>query len=193
MASRQAKILSSTQIKATLSYLETSRNPERNRTIFLLSHKAGLRSCEIAKIKWHMVMDADGRLSDTIHLEDGISKKGGGGQLPIPKDLGAALQALFDLRQPVPADNIIYSERGRRMSAQSVTTMLWLLYRDLGFVGASSHSGRRFYITQIARKVSSVGGSMRECQLLARHSSLSVTQRYVDVNTSAARQVVELI
>lgn len=193
MTTRQAKILSSNQIKATIAYLENSRNPERNRAIFLLSHKAGLRSCEIAKIKWHMVMDSEGRLSDTIHLEDGISKKGGGGMLPVPRDLGAALQALYDLCSPLPADNIIYSERGRRMTAQSVTTMLWLLYRDLGFVGASSHSGRRFYITQIARKVSSVGGSMRDCQMLARHSSLSITQRYVEVNTSAARQVVELI
>lgn len=193
MVSKSAKILNQNQQKVFLSYLETTRNPIRNKVIFLLSHKAGLRSSEIAKILWKMVLDSEGRIADTIHLEDAICKRGSGGVLPIPKDLRMALQALYDLREPSPDHNIIYSEKGRRMTAQSITNFFWTSYAQMGFIGSSSHSGRRYYICQIARKVSLVGGSMVDCMRLARHSSLAMTQRYVDANSDAAKKVVEMI
>ena len=62
------------------------------------------------------------------------------------------------------------------MSAQVVVN-LFELYRALGFDGCSSHSVRRTAIMRWARKVSSVGGSMRDVQKLAGHSSLQMTQR----------------
>jgi integrase len=58
-------------------------------------------------------------------------------------------------------------------------------YRHLGFVGCSSHSGRRTFITNAARKISTVGGSLRDVQELAGHSNLRTTQRYIDVNPDA--------
>ena len=57
MLTRQAKTLSSQQIKAVLLHLEQTRNPVRNRLIFLLSIKAGLRAKEIAELTWRMVTD----------------------------------------------------------------------------------------------------------------------------------------
>ncbi len=59
----------------------------------------------------------------------------------------------------------------KSITAQSVVNMLWHWYREFGFDGCSSHSGRRTFITNAARKISTVGGSMRDVQLLARHSS----------------------
>jgi integrase/recombinase XerD len=50
--------------------------------------------------------------------------------------------------------------------------------------------GRRTAITRWARKISSVGGSMRDVQALARHSSLALTQRYIEVSEDAMRKVV---
>ena len=41
---KQAKILSKAQIDAVLGYLTSARYPERDRVIFLLSVKAGLRA-----------------------------------------------------------------------------------------------------------------------------------------------------
>ncbi len=66
-------------------------------------------------------------------------------------------------------------------------------YRHLGFVGCSSHSGRRTFITNAARKISAVGGSLRDVQELAGHSNLRTTQRYIDVNPDAQVNVVALV
>ena len=64
-------------------------------------------------------------------------------------------------------------------------------YAALGFDGCSSHSGRRTFITQAARNIGRFGGSLRDVQMLARHSSLAMTQRYIEVDTEAMRKVVE--
>jgi integrase/recombinase XerD len=65
--------------------------------------------------------------------------------------------------------------------------IFWRWYGDLGFDGYSSHSGRRTFITKAARKISTVGGSMRDTQMLARHTSLNMTMRYVEADKDAMR------
>ena len=45
-------------------------------------------------------------------------------------------------------------------------------------------------ITKWARKISSVGGSLRDVQSLARHSSLAMTQKYIEVSEDAMKKVV---
>jgi integrase/recombinase XerD len=47
---KQAKVLSRAQIDGTLSYIAKTRRPVRNRVIFLLSVKAGMRTKEIASL-----------------------------------------------------------------------------------------------------------------------------------------------
>ena len=71
---KQAKILSKPQVEAVLSFLASTRHPVRNRLIFLLSVKAGLRAKEIASLKWSMVTDVEGKLTDAISLPNAASK-----------------------------------------------------------------------------------------------------------------------
>src|ERR1700739_2319347 len=78
-------------------------------------------------------------------------------------------------------------------SPQAIVNMFHRWYRPLGFVGCSSHSGRRTFITNAARKISTVGGSLRDVQELAGHSNLRTTQRYIDENPEAHARVVELV
>ena len=66
-------------------------------------------------------------------------------------------------------------------------------YRDLGYVGCSSHSGRRSFVTNTARKISLVGGSLRDVQMMVGHKNLQTTQRYIDYNTDCQRKVVDLV
>ena len=60
------------------------------------------------------------------------------------------------------------------------------LYACAGIQGASSHSGRRQFVTQLADQ----GINARLVQVLARHKHLSTTQRYIDVNENALRNAV---
>ncbi len=191
---RQAKILTKAQQEAVLLFLKGTRHPERNRVIFLLSVRAGLRAKEIASITWSMLTDAENDISDAISLQDSASKGKSGGTIWLNKELQAALR---DYRKSIGeakcSGKIVRSERGRDVSAQVIVNMMRDWYRKLGFVGCSSHSGRRTFITSAAKKISSVGGSIRDVQALARHSSLQMTQRYIECDVEAQKKVVQLI
>ena len=63
MLGKEAKSLSNAQVKAVLIHLKLPRNPVRNRLIFLLSIKAGLRAKDIAGLTWRMVTDAQGEVN----------------------------------------------------------------------------------------------------------------------------------
>ena len=196
MQGKQAKILSPTQERIIVRYLETTRYPCRDRVLFLLSIKAGLRAKEIAALTWGMVTDAEGRVSDIIHLQDRASKgKKGGRSIPMHADVHAALVDLQAECEEEAAHHfpVIYSERGRGMSAASVQLWFHRLYRTLELAGCSSHSGRRTFITRAARKVSEAGGSLRDVQDLAGHTSLAMTQRYIEGDTEAKRKLIALI
>jgi integrase/recombinase XerD len=193
VAGRQAKVLTAGQVKAVLGYLGETRNPLRNRVMFLLSMKAGLRAAEIAGVTWGMVMTADGQIGDALDLEDGVAKMRSGRLVPLSRDLRAALIDLYQYRPRRPDQAIIHSERGSRMSAGSVVRWFHDLYSRLGFTGCSSHSGRRTFITQGARRISAVGGSLRDIMELAGHRSLQTTSRYIESDSEAKRRVVDLI
>ena len=82
---KQAKILTEAQIAKVLTNLgKRSRYAIRDRTMFLLSIKAGLRAKEIANLKWSMVTDAEGSLLDVMALPNKASKGAGGGR-SIPR------------------------------------------------------------------------------------------------------------
>jgi integrase/recombinase XerD len=88
---------------------------------------------------------------------------------------------------------VVTTERSAHTSPQAVVNMFKRWYGDLGLLGCSSHSGRRTFITNAARKISTVGGSLRDVQMLAGHSSLAVTQRYIDGDSEARKKIVDLI
>lgn len=188
---KQAKTLNKAQIDTLLLHLSNGRNPIRNRVIALLSVRAGLRAKEIAHVTWGMVLNSDGTLSDEIALQDCAAKGASGRVVPMSKDLKVAMGVWRAECGVVDhKGRIITTERADATSAQAVVNMFADWYRMLGFTGCSSHSGRRTFITNAARKISSVGGSLRDVQSLAGHSSLNTTQRYIEVNSDAKRRVV---
>jgi integrase len=190
---KQAKTLTKSQIEAVLGYLAKTRWPTRNRVIFLLSVKAGLRAKEIARLTWRMVTDARGQIGQAIHLEKTASKGQSGRVVPMSEEVRAALAAYAPTVGIVSGRFLIESERSDGMSAQAIVNLFWRWYRHIGFDGCSSHSGRRTFITNTARKISTVGGSLRDVQMLAGHTNLRTTQRYIEANPEAQVRIVELV
>jgi integrase/recombinase XerD len=190
---KQAKVLNSKQVDAVLNYINGLRYGLRNQVVLLLSVRAGLRAKEIAALKWSMVLGADGEIGEFIHLTNNASKGMSGRIIPINRQLKAALLELFRQGEIDPTGHVIRTERSDHTSAQAVVNLFQSWYRDLGLVGCSSHSGRRTFITNAARKISTVGGSLRDVQHLAGHSSLQTTQRYIEGDSEARKRVVELV
>ena len=176
-----------------LSFLAQTRNAPRDTVMFLLSVRAGLRAKEIAGVTWMMVLCSDGLVSDILELQDRVAKMRSGRTIPLSNDLRAALLALHAQQNPNPNDLIIQTERRSHTSPSTVTQWFFHLYRKLGFVGASSHSGRRTFITNASRKIGLVGGSMRDVQIMSGHKNLNTTSGYIDVDPDASRKVVNLI
>ena len=185
---KQAKTLSEKQVSAVLAYLTTTQDAKRNRVIFLLSVDAALRSKEIASVEWNMVLDAKGQLMDKIRLQGRSAKGMSEGIVYISRRLATALTA-YALEQRLMGA-IIKSRNGNAMSAQVITNWFFNMYRALGFDGCSSHSGRRTAITRWGRNIAAEGGSMRDVQALARHSSLHLTRKYIEVSDGAMKRVV---
>lgn len=194
---KQAKILSDKQQNLTMAHLETTRYPLRNKIIFLLSFKEGLRAKEISKLAWSMVCNSDGKIADVINLSNNASKgKYSGRIIPMHKELKILLTDLlaekqkdeyFSLDKPV-----ISTERGEHTTPQVIVNFFYNLYKTIGFNGCSSHSGRRTFITNAAKHISLVGGTLNDVRLLAGHSSLATTQRYIAYDTEAQRKIVEM-
>jgi integrase len=92
-----------------------------------------------------------------------------------------------------PALPVVYSERGRGYSAAAIAVWFHTRFAELRIEGASSHSGRRTFITNAAKKIVEAGGSLRDVQELAGHTSLATTQRYIQGDTAAKRNVIKLI
>jgi integrase/recombinase XerD len=191
---KQAKILTAAQATAVLAYVATTRHPRRNRLIFLLSIRAGLRAKEVAGLTWAMVTDSEGSVADEIALRNDASKGKSGRIIPMSKELRGALADWMNFCAPVqPGQRIIITERSEATSPHVIVNLFRSWYGRLGFQGCSSHSGRRTFITNAARRISTVGGSLRDVQSLAGHSSLVTTQGYIEINADAKRKVVELL
>jgi len=190
MAGKRAKFLSHAHVEDLLFFADHTRYPIRNQVIVLLSVKAGLRAAEIANLTWDMALDATGEVATALELHDRIAKKRSGRVIPIHPDLEAVR---LHEQNSITAGPVIRSERGGAMRPIAIVTWFARAYRTIGLTGCSSHSGRRTFITRAARLVHRAGGSLRDVQVLAGHRSLLTTQRYIDGDSDAQRQLVALI
>jgi integrase/recombinase XerD len=83
---------------------------------------------------------------------------------------------------------LFISQKDTAFSANTMCQLIIHIYQQAQLTGATSHSGRRSFITNLAAK----GVSVRVLAELAAHSSISTTQRYIDINDQQLRAAVEL-
>ena len=164
MIGRQAKVFSRRDLRHLRAVARRGRTPQRDELMVLLAARAGLRACEIARLTWGMVLDPTGRVAPMIEVRAAISKRGAGRRVPMHQDLRRTLKKW---KEQQPDDRLAYdavivpSLRGGAMRANSIVNWFVAKCREAGLVGCSSHSGRRTFITNAARKLHCVFRRLR--------------------------------
>lgn len=189
---KQAKLLTQQERKRLAAVIDSKRHATRNHTAVALSFYAGLRACEIAPLRIGHVFDDTGDVRDTIHLRAVQTKGNEAATVLVNKRLALQLKryaAQHPKRIQQPASALVFSAKGGSFTAQTVVNLFQTLYKAAGIAGASSHSGRRQFVTELADK----GINARVIQALVRHKHLNTTMRYIDLNENKLRSAVELV
>lgn len=186
----QAKTLRPDDLKIVLARVATRRYAIRDRAIVLTSFLSGMRAHEIASLRLGDVVSDDGRILDEIALDASQTKGRRGRRVfvsaKLKKELGNYIKSACVGWQP--DEPLFRSQKKRGFNANTMCQLFLNIYDQCGIKGASSHSGRRTFITNLASKSVSV----RVLAALAGHSSIATTQRYIDVNDAQLRNAVEL-
>ena len=187
----QAKTLTKNELKRVLDVTKAcSRYPQRDVTMLLLTHWCGMRVGEVAALRVGDVVDAEGNVKAELKLSADQTKGSAARVVFVPERMRKELKRyLQSATKPVHSDFLFCTQKAERFSANSATQHLQRLYARAGIEGATSHSGRRTFITELAAK----GVSVRVLAALAGHRSIQTTQRYIDVNDEMMRNAVELI
>ena len=186
---KQARTLNDKQLKAVFAHCATRRYAARDRAIVAVSFMAGLRAKEIAALTIDNVRGDDGKIRDEFVLSKEQTKGRKARRVFVGEKLKRELIDYFgnvELRPGCPA--LFQSQKGSAFSANTMCQLFLNIYEEAGLEGASSHTGRRSMITRLAAR----GVGVRVLAELAGHSSIAITQRYVDVNDEQMRSAVDL-
>lgn len=188
--SKQAKTLNERELQRLLDYVAKTKAAKRNRAILLLTHLAGMRVGEVAAVRVCDVVASDGTVRDEINLSAAQTKGNRSRSVLLNERMRAELASYIQtIRVRDPKQALFSTQRSAAFSANSLTQVVNSLYKQAGLDGASSHSGRRGFLTNLAEK----GVSVRVMMALAGHRNMATTQRYIDLRPGVLRNAVELV
>ena len=200
-AMSQARVLTEKELRKVLGYCSTQPHSTRNRAMLLCTHMAGMRVGEVAALRICDVLAADGTVMEEIALSASQTKGKHSRTVLVPKklqeELTAYLQQRFGLKDLFA---VTHTETQRALfptqknpkrgfTANTLCQLFHKIYKDARMTGATSHSGRRTFITRLADK----GVGVRVLMALAGHKSIATTQRYIELNPTVMKAAVELI
>ena len=188
---KQAKVLNEKELKILLRVASTTKHGERNKLVVLFSYLAGLRACEIAALRICDVVDTHGQAKSEAYLSATQTKGNKAQCVVLNKSLQPCVEQYVSKDRNVAKRNepLFVSQKRNAFTSQSIQNLFRNLYEAAGIEHASSHSGRRTFIT----KLSENGVSTRVIQELARHSSMATTQRYIDVSVEKLHAAAKLV
>ncbi len=190
--SKQAKTLTQIELRRVLDYVATRKHAARNRAIIMTTFLSGMRVGEVASLTYGDVVDSSGVVKAEIRLSAAQTKGNHARIVFVNERLRKELEIYC--RSYIPTNlnqKLFYSQKASSngFSANTLTQFFHYLYKRVGIDGASSHSGRRTFITNLASK----GIGVRVLMSLAGHRSITTTQAYIDVNDEMKRRAVELV
>lgn len=187
-----AKSLTAAELQTVLAYTETQPYAQRNRAMLMMTVAAGLRVSELAGLTLGDVLNSAGLVRSEVFLAAHRVKHQHARIIYINTRLQQELTDYIATRTNRDAALPLFpTHRGPRccFSPNTLAQHFYWVYRRAGVGNASSHSGRKTFLTSLA----SQGVSVFVLASLAGHKSISTTQRYITVNDDVKRRAVELV
>jgi integrase/recombinase XerD len=197
----QARVLTERELRKVLNFCNTQPHATRNRTMLLCTHMAGMRVGEVAALTVSDVLAMDGTVKEEIALSAQQTKGNKARTVLVPRKLRDELTSYLQQRYGIAnllAVTQTDTQRAlfptqknpkRGFTANTLCQLFHKIYKDSQMYGATSHSGRRTFITKLADK----GVGVRVLMALAGHKSIATTQRYIELNPTIMKAAVELI
>ena len=184
----KASTLDPIQHQEMLQSFSNSRHSRRNKAIYLLTYRAGLRIGSVAGLRLNDVIDSSGKLKEVINLHSSIVKGGKNYAAYINHpELRHALVEYLSIRPTRKGvDALFVSQKGSAFTSNSLSHLMLKLYHAAGFEQASSHSGRRSFATNILRS----GVDIVALKTLMNHSNIATTAEYVSHNEEYLKQAI---
>lgn len=201
----RAKTLDKAGFDRAIEAIRAEDHALRNEVLLRLSFFCGLRAQEIAGLQWNRhLLDAHGKVVKVLSITSDIAK---GSNRVVERDIPVPdllRDKLIALRAERPNDRfVIYALAEPRnftngyenrtedggVAPNTLVKYFGRLYDKHGFLGLTSHSGRRTFISYGIRQAPLLGGSIRDIQILAGHRSLDTTAGYIEPSTQQRRIV----
>jgi integrase/recombinase XerD len=190
--SKQAKTLTQQELRRVLDYIATRKHSIRNRSLVLTSFLSGMRVGEIASLRYSDIVSSDGSIKNEIHLTAEQTKGNEGRTVFVNDRLRKEFESYTSTHKPTNSNSkFFYSQKNTSdgFTANTLTQYFHYLYKRVGIDGASSHSGRRSFATNIASR----GVGIRVLQKLLGHKNIQTTSVYIYANDDMLRKAVELV
>lgn len=156
------------------------------------------------------ILNARGEVMDSIHITADVGKRSGERVVPLSTETRKALirlrksrpedvyvfYAVHDFHAPrIPKTDsrgkVLKDTRGKPVmvvdpdwerNVKPNTAVQWFrrFYKEASLQGCTSHSGRRSFITDLAREANMKGCSLKDVQILAGHRRLETTADYIE-------------
>jgi integrase/recombinase XerD len=173
------KIVKTEDVKLALSHLrrvkrrEDSFTARRNYTLLLFLVGTGMRLGELERLTW-----SDVDFSESL-IKIQISKSRKSQSIPLSESLARELldwRLFVERKFTKLPESLFVTREGRPFSRNGIQNFFKRLKKSLGIQSDfSPHSMRAYYIKTLLKN----GSNLREVQLLARHSKITVTQQYI--------------
>jgi integrase/recombinase XerD len=190
--SKQAKTLNNDEIRKVLDYVATRKHSERNRAMIYTIFNTGMRVSEVANLRFKDVVDGEGAVKREIRLSAEDTKTKEARIVFVNDKLHKELTRYVKLYKPLNNNVKFFYSQKRASDGYSPNTLaqfFYYLFNRAGIAGASSHSGRRSFITNLANK----GVGVRVIMGLSGHRALSSVQCYIDCNDDMKRKAINLL
>jgi len=183
----RARALTPAELQHLLAYIARRRHALRNTTQLLLTYWAGLRVGEIAALRVGDVVDGQRRIRPEIDVPQGADRRPR--RVPLSKRMRIQLAMYMNAHPPASSvQPLFHTQKREGWTANTLAQHFHHLYRAAGIEGASSNSGRRTFVTVLARRGVNIG----TIRALAGHRRVSATRAAID-RANPLREAIEAL